>query len=250
MHASYSSDSLRRIDGNRTVSVYIIPPREVALETAEEMVRTQLITQLRQSGKIAHGINLTISGAADQLEATKASLSSNFIVSIVLSYLLLVAIFTHWRYPLFILTTIPLGMAGGLLGLIAVNGVNSGLGQLGLSSYHQPLDMITMLGFLILLGTVVNNPILIVDQTLNNLKQAGTSVVDAVKMAVEKRLMPILMSTSTTVFGLAPLVLIPGDGTELYRGVGIIVLSGIIFSTLLTLSFLPALLVSVIKEKD
>ncbi|MCG7532303.1 efflux RND transporter permease subunit [Psychrobium sp. MM17-31] len=250
MQASYSSDSLRRIDGNRTVSVYIIPPREVALETAEEMVRTQLITQLRQSGKIAHGINLTISGAADQLEATKASLSSNFIVSIILSYLLLVAIFTHWRYPLFILTTIPLGMAGGLLGLIAVNGVNGALGQLGLSSYHQPLDMITMLGFLILLGTVVNNPILIVDQTLKNLKQAGTSVVDAVKLAVEKRLMPILMSTSTTVFGLAPLVLIPGDGTELYRGVGVIVLSGIIFSTLLTLSFLPALLVSVIKENN
>lgn len=248
MQASYSSDSLRRIDGNRTVSVYIIPPREVALETAEEMVRTQLITQLRQSGKIAHGINLTISGAADQLEATKASLSSNFLVSIVLSYLLLVAIFTHWRYPLFILTTIPLGMAGGLLGLISVNGVNGVLGQFGLSSYHQPLDMITMLGFLILLGTVVNNPILIVDQTLKNLKHAGTSVVDAVKMAVEKRLMPILMSTSTTVFGLAPLVLIPGDGTELYRGVGIIVLSGIIFSTLLTLSFLPALLVSVIKD--
>jgi multidrug efflux pump subunit AcrB len=61
--------------------------------------------------------------------------------------------------------------------------------------------------------------------------------------------MPILMSTATTIFGLAPLVFIPGEGTELYRGVGIIVLSGILFSTLLTLSFLPALLVSVMKDK-
>lgn len=250
MHASYSSDSLRRIDGNRTVSVYIIPPRNVALESAEEMVRTQLITKLLQQGKIPQGINLTISGAADQLDATKTSLSSNFIISIILSYLLLVAIFTHWRYPLFILTTIPLGMAGGLLGLISINGVGSTLSHLGFSGYHQPLDMITMLGFLILLGTVVNNPILIVDQTLKNLKDAGTSVIEAVKAAVAKRLMPILMSTSTTVFGLAPLVLIPGDGTELYRGVGIIVLCGIIFSTLLSLSFLPALLVSVIRKEQ
>ena len=247
MQATYSSDSLRRVDGNRTVSVYIIPPRKVALEKAEEMVRTELITQLRQQGKIAQGINLTISGAADQLEATKASLSVNFIISIILSYLTLVAIFTHWRYPLFILTTIPLGMAGGLIGLISVNGINAALTSVGLSGIHQPLDMITMLGFLILLGTVVNNPILIVDQTRKNMQQQGISVVNAVKSAVEKRLMPILMSTSTTVFGLAPLVLLSGDGTELYRGVGIIVLSGLIFSTLLTLTFLPALLVSVLK---
>lgn len=247
MHASYSSDSLRRVDGNRTVSVYIIPPRNVALENAEQLVRNELLTQLRQQGKVAQGINLTISGAADQLEATKISLSANFIISIILSYLLLVAIFTHWRYPLFILTTIPLGMAGGLLGLISVNGVNSLLATMGLSAFHQPLDMITMLGFLILLGTVVNNPILIVDQTRKNMQQGNIDVRAAVKSAVEKRLMPILMSTSTTVFGLAPLVLIPGDGTELYRGVGIIVLSGIIFSTLLTLTFLPALLVSLMK---
>jgi multidrug efflux pump subunit AcrB len=248
MQESYSSDSLRRVDGKRTVSVYIIPPRNIALEIAEEKVRTELLANLLQQGKIAQGINLTISGAADQLDATKASLSSNFIISIVLSYLLLVAIFNHWRYPLFILATIPLGMAGGLIGLISVNGVNTLLAQAGLASFHQPLDMITMLGFLILLGTVVNNPILIVDQTRKNMQQKGVKVVTAVKAAVEKRLMPILMSTATTVFGLAPLVLVPGDGTELYRGVGIIVLCGIVFSTVLTLTFLPALLVSVLKD--
>ena len=124
------------------------------------------------------------------------------------------------------------------------------LTNIGLPAFHQPLDMITMLGFLILLGTVVNNPILIVDQTRKNLLAKGVEVTEAVKQAVEKRLMPILMSTATTIFGLAPLVLIPGEGTELYRGVGIIVLCGILFSTLLTLTFLPALLVSVIKEKD
>lgn len=247
---SNNSNSVRRVDGDRTVTVYIIPPREVALETAEQKVRDELLPALWQQGKIAQGIKVSISGAADQLEATKASLSGNFVIALVLSYLLLVAIFTHWRYPLFILATVPLGMAGGLLGLVAVNGISGALALVGLSSYHQPFDMITMLGFLILLGTVVNNPILIVDQTRKFVIDQGLQVKDAVHQAVAKRLKPILMSTATTLFGLAPLVMIPGEGTELYRGVGVIVLSGILVSTMLSLTFLPALLVAVIRDKD
>ena len=246
---SKNSDSVRRVDGRRTVTVYIIPPREVALETAEALVRHELLPKLWQDGRIAQGVNVSISGAADQLEATKAALSGNFLVAIVLCYLLLVAIFTHWRYPLFILATVPLGMAGGLLGLIAVNGVNSALGAFGMGGAHQPFDMITMLGFLILLGTVVNNPILIVDQTRRFLDQ-GKQVQDAVRQAVQKRLKPILMSTATTIFGLAPLVLIPGEGTELYRGVGVIVMCGIFVSTFLSLTFLPALLMGLLKNQD
>jgi multidrug efflux pump subunit AcrB len=246
---SKNSNSVRRVDGNRTVTVYIIPPRKVALETAEQKVRQELLPALLQQGKIAQGINVSISGAADQLEATRAALSGNFVIALVLSYLLLVAIFTHWRYPMFILATVPLGMAGGLLGLVTVNGISGLIALLGVSTYHQPFDMITMLGFLILLGTVVNNPILIVDQTRRNVLEQLMPVRQAVLQAVDKRLKPILMSTATTIFGLAPLVLIPGEGTELYRGVGVIVLSGILVSTMLTLSFLPALLVAVIKDK-
>ncbi|AEP28454.1 efflux RND transporter permease subunit [Brumicola nitratireducens] len=241
---SKSSDSVRRIDGERTVSVYIIPPREVALETAVKTVREQLLPELRREGAIAQGLKVSISGAADQLEATQESLSQNFIIAVALCYLLLVAIFSHWGYPLFVLAMIPLGMAGGLLGLIALNGVNGLFG-----GGYQPFDMITMLGFLILLGTVVNNPILIVDQTRRNL-QKGKELSDAVKSAVETRLRPIMMSTTTTIFGLAPLVLIPGEGTELYRGVGIIVLSGIFVSTILSLTFLPALLVAVLTQRS
>jgi multidrug efflux pump subunit AcrB len=246
---SKSSDSVRRVDGSRTVTVYIIPPRDVALETAEAIVRNELLPALWQKGSISQGINVSISGAADQLEATKTALSGNFVVAIALCFLLLVAIFTHWRYPLFILATVPLGMAGGLLGLVLINVVNAGLNTLGLGGAHQPFDMITMLGFLILLGTVVNNPILIVDQTKRFLDQ-GETVQTAVRNAVQKRLKPIFMSTATTLFGLAPLVLIPGEGTELYRGVGIIVLCGIFSSTLLSLTFLPALLMGLLKERS
>jgi multidrug efflux pump subunit AcrB len=247
---SKNSNSVRRVDGNRTVTVYIIPPREIALETAEKIVRQELLPNLWKQGKIAQGVKVNISGAADQLEETKSALSGNFVVALALSYLLLVAIFTHWRYPLFILATVPLGMAGGLLGLVAVNGINSVLTALGFTAFYQPFDMITMLGFLILLGTVVNNPILIVDQTRRFIIEQTMPVREAVEQAVAKRLRPILMSTATTLFGLAPLVLIPGEGTELYRGVGVIVLSGILVSTVLSLTFLPALLVAVINNRE
>jgi multidrug efflux pump subunit AcrB len=102
-----------------------------------------------------------------------------------------------------------------------------------------------MLGFLILVGTVVNNPILLVDRAVHNFRDAGLEPVAAVRDAVETRLRPILMSSITTIFGLAPLVFIPGAGTELYRGVGAIVLFGLFFATLVTLVFLPSLLVEV-----
>jgi multidrug efflux pump subunit AcrB len=101
--------------------------------------------------------------------------------------------------------------------------------------------MITMLGFLILMGTVVNNPILIVHQAMVNFREQGMAAAEAVREAVAIRLRPIAMTTLTTVCGLAPLVLIPGEGTELYRGLGVIVLFGLVGTALVTLTFLPAL---------
>ncbi|MFY8325657.1 efflux RND transporter permease subunit [Pseudoalteromonas sp. ZZD1] len=238
------SDSLRRVDGRRTVTVYIIPPREVALERAQQLVREQLLPQLQKQGDLLPGVNISIGGAADQLEKTRDALSGNFIVALALCYLLLVAIFKHWGQPLFIMATVPLGMAGGLLGLNVINALGSVFG-----GFHQPFDMITMLGFLILLGTVVNNPILIVDQSRRNLA-AGIEAYQAVISALETRLKPIVMSTMTTLCGLAPLVFIPGEGSELYRGVGIIVLCGIGVSTIVSLTVLPAMLLMVYKQKS
>jgi multidrug efflux pump subunit AcrB len=156
-------------------------------------------------------------------------------------------IFTHWGYPFIILLTVPLGIAGGIIGLWLFNLFGSLLPLLGLKAISQPFDMITMLGFLILLGTVVNNPILIVEETLANLRAGATSTAAAVEDALASRLRPIMMTTITTVCGLAPLVLIPGAGTELYRGVGAIVLFGLLFTSLVTLTFLPVLLVTVLN---
>ncbi len=231
------TDSVRRLNGRRTVTLNVIPPRSTALETAVERVRVEVIEKMRAEGELPQSVSIDISGASDQLTETREALGGNYIVAIILSFLVMVAIFRHWGWPLVILTAVPLGIAGGVAGLVALNAVG----------VRQPFDMITMLGFLILLGVVVNNPILIVDRTLSNLREGMDDVNEAVREAVASRIRPIMMSMITTLFGLAPLVFIPGEGTELYRGVGVVVLSGLLFATLVTLTFLPALLVTVLR---
>jgi multidrug efflux pump subunit AcrB len=241
------TSTIRRIDGKRTVTLNIIPPDDVALETGVDIVRNKLVAHMRQTGQVPFNVTMNISGASDELDATRSALSGNYVVAIVIIYLLLVAIFTHWGYPLLIMTTIPLGVAGGLVGLALMNWVGAILPALGLDPIIQPFDMITMLGFLILMGTVVNNPILIVDRALYNVRQMGLDAKAAVMEAVSSRLRPIAMSTVTTICGLAPLVFIPGAGTELYRGVGAIVLFGILGTAIITLTFLPALSIAVLR---
>ncbi|MAT66414.1 MAG: acriflavin resistance protein, partial [Gammaproteobacteria bacterium] len=240
------TSTIRRLDGRRTVTLNIIPPSDVALETGVGIVRDQVVGHLRETGAIPASVGVDISGASDQLQATREALFGNYVVALAIIYLLLVAIFTHWGYPLLIMLTIPLGVAGGIVGLWLFNAAGAVTEWAGLGGFHQPFDMITMLGFLILMGTVVNNPILIVHRAMTNVREAGMDAQAAVRDAVETRLRPIAMSTLTTLGGLAPLVLLPGEGTELYRGVGVIVLFGLLGTALVTLTFLPALTVSVL----
>lgn len=244
------TSTVRRVDGSRTVTLNIIPPEEVALEAGVERVRTELVAALRASGELPSDVNVTISGASDQLNATRDALTGNFLIALSIVYLLLVAIFAHWGYPLLIMTAIPLGIAGGIVGLAVMNLVGGLLPMIGLQPLRQPFDMITMLGFLILLGTVVNNPILVVDQARRNLREKGVTAIEAVSRAVETRLRPIAMTTLTTLCGLSPLVFLPGEGTELYRGVGAIVLFGLVGAAIVTLTFLPALTVFVLSRGE
>ena len=242
------TSNIRRVDGRRTVTLNIIPPDQVALETAVDIVKRDVIGYMQDNGQLPAAVKVVTSGASDQLQSTKESLGANYMVALVIVYLLLVAIFSNWGYPLLIMATIPLGIASGIVGLALLNLIGAVLPTFGLQAIHQSFDMITMLGFLILMGTVVNNPILIVHQAMLNLREQGMSAVEAVRDAIDTRIRPIAMSTLTTVCGLAPLVFIPGEGTELYRGVGVIVMAGIIGTALVTLTFLPALTVFFIER--
>ncbi|MCP4373314.1 MAG: efflux RND transporter permease subunit, partial [Deltaproteobacteria bacterium] len=133
--------------------------------------------------------------------------------------------------------TVPMAAAGGLVGLRLVDYFIA----------PQALDIVAMLGFIILVGTVVNNAILIVHQTLNNIRFNGLAGLEAINDSVKTRIRPIYMSTTTSLFGMLPLVLSTGPGSELYRGLGSILLGGLAFSTVFTLFVIPCLLAFFIR---
>ena len=242
-----NTETIRRVDGDRTITMSIIPPKDIPLEEGVRLVRQEIIEGMKANGELSPDITLELSGASDRLEATRDALSGFFAVALLIAYLLMVAVFSHWGWPLLILTSVPIGVSGGIVGLALLNLGGAHLDKIGLYPIQQPFDMITMLGFLVLIGTVVNNPILIVERAVTNVRKTGMAVIDAVTDAVRVRLRPIMMSMVTTIAGLSPLVFNPGAGTELYRGLGAIVLFGLLFSTLVTLTFMPAMLTLVLR---
>ncbi len=220
----------------RAITVQVSPPPKMPLEEAQERIERLIVKPLEAAGALDGGYRISLGGTADKLVATWKSLWFNLVLAGVITYLLMAALFESWIYPGVVIASVPLGSVGGLLGLWLLNWFGSRFG------IFQPLDVLTMLGFVILIGTVVNNPILIVERALQLVRDGGAEPTAAILEAVSSRVRPIFMTTLTTVLGLLPLVLFPGAGSELYRGLGAVLLGGMLFSTLVTLVLVPALL--------
>jgi len=220
----------------RAITVQVSPPTRMPLEEAQERIGRMVVTPLEDSGALDGGYQITLGGTTDKLVATWKSLWFNLVIAGVITYLLMAALFESWLYPAVVIASVPVGSVGGLLGLWLLNAIGARFG------IFQPLDVLTMLGFVILVGTVVNNPILIVERALQLVRGGSAAPTDAILEAVRSRVRPIFMTTLTTVLGLLPLVLFPGAGSELYRGLGAVLLGGMLVSTLVTLVLVPALL--------
>ena len=233
---------IRHLERERTITLVIGPSPEVSLEEAIEIVQAQVIDTL-QAGGLPAGVKLRMSGSAAQLDVTFDAMVTNLMVSVVIVYLLMAVLFESFLYPFIIMLSVPLATAGGMLGLAVLNLYLGAMGKL------QPLDMLTMLGFIILVGIVVNNAILLVDQTLKHVRDEGMAPGDAILESTRNRLRPIFMSTLTSIFGMMPLVLVPGAGSELYRGLGSVVVGGLSLSALLTLLIIPALLALLVPRR-
>jgi HAE1 family hydrophobic/amphiphilic exporter-1 len=227
---------IRHLERDRTISLQVTPPPEITIQEAMETVRERITPRLEEQGMLDR-VDLGMSGTADKLTQTRRALQWNFVLAAAIVYLLMSALFGNFVYPLIIMVTIPMASAGGFLGLKLVN----------LFIAAQPLDILTMLGFIILVGVVVNNAILIVHQTLNNIRFEGLDYQTAILEAARTRLRPIYMSAATSILGMSPLVLWPGPGSELYRGLGSVVLGGLALSTLFTVFMIPALLMFFIR---
>jgi len=221
---------IRHLERQRTITLQVTPPEDVPLQTAMETISQGLVPKLSQGP--LKGISFRMSGAADKLTTTAEALQWNFLLAVAIIYLLMSALFGNFLYPFVILFTVPLAAAGGFLGLRLET----------MFIAPQPMDILTMLGFVILIGVVVNNAILIVHQALNNIRIHGMGHKEGVRESVRTRLRPIFMSATTSVFGMLPLAVAPGPGSELYRGLGSVVLGGLALSTIFTVFVIPSML--------
>jgi HAE1 family hydrophobic/amphiphilic exporter-1 len=242
------AQQIKRVNRQRAVTLQLTPPPGMPLGTAVELVN-ELVNNLRKTGQLPPSIQIHQAGSAGKLTEFKeamlgdgtfvGTLSSSMFLALVVVYLTMVVLFQSWVYPFVIMLTVPMATFGGFLGLAIVNRWSM------LDRYLpvQNLDVLTMLGFIILIGVVVNNAILIVHQALNFLTEnPDLDPQEAICESVRSRVRPILMSTLTSVGGMLPLILMPGSGSELYRGLGSVVVGGLVISTVFTLYLVPVVL--------
>ena len=217
---------LRRVDGKRTVSLIIRPPETMSLEEAMSLLEEKVLPQIQAT--LPSNASMQLAGNANRMKDAIGDMINNFFLALMILFLLMTALFKSAKDSLLVLTVMPLAVGGGVIALWVLN----------LFTF-QSLDLLTMIGFIILLGLVVNNAILLVDQTRVAEKQ-GLARSEAVAQAIRVRARPVYMSTLTSLFGMLPLMLMPGVGAEIYRGLATVIVGGMAISALFTLIFLPA----------
>jgi len=226
---------IRHLERERTVTLEVRPAPQIPLEAAMETLTAEVLEPLAEDG-LPPGVSLDLAGTADKLTQTWDAMLLQLALAVAIVYLVMAVLFESFVFPLIIMLAVPLATAGGIGGLAILN----------LWTF-QPLDMLTLLGFVILIGIVVNNAILLVHQTLYHARHEGMGIEGAIVAATRSRIRPIFMSTLTSVFGMLPLVVFPGAGSELYRGLGSVVVGGLALSAVLTLAIIPPLLTLVAR---
>ncbi len=228
-------NQIKRLSGKRVLSIQLRPNENISLEESIKILNDRLINPLNND--LPNGVSINISGAASELDRTWKYMQQNVAIALFVIFILLTILMKSFKLPLIVLVIVPTAGAGGIMALILLN-----------NFIKQPLDMLTMLGFIILSGVVVNNSILMVEQTVWHLKHDKLNLKDCILEATKNRIRPIFMSTLTSLFGLTPLLLFPGAGSELYRGIGAVIFGGLTMSTLLTFFMIPPLLMIVLNS--
>jgi len=228
LHYTTGPTALLRVNGLRTVSLTITPPADMPLQQAMQLIQQQVLAPMQTT--LPAGIAVQLRGNADRLATVLQTMQMNFGIALLILFLLMAALFRSVLDSVLVLLSIPLAILGGVCALRLLNVVT-----------YQALDLLTMIGFVILLGLVVNNSILLVDRC-RRLQLQGMALTDAIFAAVASRARPVLMSTLTSIVGMLPLLILPGTGTEIYRGLAAVIVGGMTFSMLFSLVLIPALL--------
>ncbi len=268
---------INHVDRQRSVSLQVTPPPTMALDEAIRKIDATL-KDAREQGAILAGVRTSVAGSASKLASIQRTLlgngtvigllASSMFLALLVCYLVMVVLFQSFTLPLVILFSVPLASVGGFAALFIVFLWSMSVPLMPL----QTLDVLTMLGFVILIGVVVNNAILIVHQARNFMHGTGDEtpsdlafrglpgapkvgpgvalpVRAAIVESVRTRIRPILMSSLTSVTGLIPLIIAPGAGSELYRGLGAVMAGGLLVSTIFTIIVVPLMMAVLVRDK-
>ncbi|WP_441815523.1 efflux RND transporter permease subunit [Lysobacter sp. TAF61] len=221
-------NQLRRIDRRRTVTLTVDPPAAMSLEEALDIVDADVVPALRKD--LPGDAEIRVSGSADRLDEVVRSMGMNFAMALAVLFMLMAAMFRSLRDSAFVMATLPMAVLGGVLGLRVLDLIAG-----------QTLDLLSMIGFIMLLGMVINNAILLVAQT-RDAQAAGATLDTALRQALDQRLRPILIGALTGVLGALPMAINPGPGAVIYRGLAAVSVGGVALSLVFLVVLIPALL--------
>ena len=220
--------AIRRLNHRRTVTLTIDPPAalslEQALKTIDEKVLPRLRTDMPADGSIR------MAGSADSLSQTLATMGRVFALALAVLLLLMTALFKSLRDSFIVLLTVPLALIGGVLGLRTLALVK-----------FQALDLLSMIGFVMMVGVIINHAILLV-AAVRSAEAEGSQIEEAIRAGLNQRLRAILASTLTGALGALPMAVNAGPGSVIYRGLAAVNIGGVVVSLVFSLVLIPALM--------
>ena len=216
-----SLDSINHDNQNRTLSVSAAVKDGYNVTHANDAVKNMI----EKKDLVPDGVKISYGGETQEIMDAMRQMVLMLIVGLILVYLIMVAQFQSLRSPFIVLFTIPLAFTGGMLALLICG---------------QDVSVVSMMGFVMLMGVVVNNAIVLVD-CINRFRLEGMEMDEAIINAGAVRMRPVLMTAVTTILGLLPLAIGIGTGAEMVQPVAIVCIGGLIYATLMTLVIIPVM---------
>ena len=216
----FSPPNIERKSKQRLLKVSVTPAAGYALGD----IATEAQKIIDNLDEIPQGITLYVGGNYEDQQESFSSLIALLLLSLMLVYIVMAAQFESFKMPFIIMLSIPFAFTGVVLALLMTN---------------TTLSIVAALGGVMLVGIVTKNGIVLID-FINLMRERGIRLYDAIAGACRSRLRPVLMTSLTTILGMVPMAMSTGDGSETWRPMGIAVIGGMVFSTIITMIIVPA----------
>ena len=220
--------AIRRLNHRRAVTLTVDPPPTLSLEKVLKTIDTEVLPKLREH--MPPDGSMRLAGSADSLSRTLTAMSRVFVMALIVLLLLMTVLFRSLRDSVIVLLTVPLALVGGVLGLRILHLVK-----------FQALDLLSMIGFVMMIGVIINHAILLV-AAVRSVESEGATLEEGIRAGLQQRLRAILASTLTGALGALPMAVNPGPGSVIYRGLAAVNIGGVVLSLAFSLVLIPALM--------